>query len=224
MYSKHATPKIMVEHVDKRQPAMVATPPHKVAQPRSSSRRSNGRNLSWVHGSPRSQNKRAQKGGACCSPSSGQDSPHFLHVPISSNMSSGDPYCTPKHKEVYPADQSCSERHLRMAQMNMQAPKKGGVLLSDDGGSCRKGCHQGYQDADSMSIREFRLETSSSEGDMSTENSSQGAPKDPRQAALDEVRSKWQGFTSSIMGVSVNTNGPLMTASSAAASVNPRAI
>ena len=87
-------------------------------------------------------------------------------------------------------------------------------MLSDDDGSCRKGAaHQGgFSDADSASIREFRLESSSSDGDMSTDNSSQEHPANSRQAALDEIRAGQNDLMSRIMSVQIY------------APLNPRAI
>ena len=198
---------IQVDRVDKHQPgSMVTTPQLKSSQPRSNSRSSRG-HLSWVHGSPRSQHNKAMKGA--CSPSSGANSPQFLHVPLNGFQ---DPYCTPKHKEAFQADNSSSNAYMRMHGKNLQAPRKGNnVLLSDDGScSSRKA---GNKD-DSMSIREFRLETSSSEGEMSTDNSSAKA-SGGHMAALEEVRSQWASFTNSIMGVQVQPNE---------LSVNPRSI
>lgn len=63
--------------------------------------------------------------------------------------SMSDAFFTPKHKDGY-TDYTGSPRHQKRINANLQAPKKGGVLLSDDSGSCRKGAHQAvYSDADS---------------------------------------------------------------------------
>ena len=99
---------------------MVSTPPHKMAQPRSSSRGSKG-HLSWVHGSPRSHSKRAAAAkisDGACSPNSGANSPQFLNVPMGNLASMSDVFVTPKHKEAF-ADHSGSVKQQKRMQANL---------------------------------------------------------------------------------------------------------
>mmetsp|Transcript_12620 Transcript_12620/g.15029 ORF Transcript_12620/g.15029 Transcript_12620/m.15029 type:complete len:80 (-) Transcript_12620:324-563(-) len=73
--------------------------------------------------------------------------------------------------------------------------------------SARKG--RAY-DPDNMSIREFKLSPRSSDGDHSTENSSDDG-HDPRQQAVNQLRGQWSAFTDRIMAVEIPSRpmGPL---------------
>ena len=81
-----------------------------------------------------------------------------------------DPYTTPKHKEVCLTDVSNTERSERMLKA-LQAPKKRDEMF-DEFTTPRDRGH----DYENMSIRAFRLDSSSSKGDGSSTagDSSQG--------------------------------------------------
>ena len=109
-----------------------------------------------------------------------------------------DPFTTPKHKEVCLADVSNTERSERMLKA-LQAPKKRDEMF-DEITASRNRAH----DYENMSIRAFRLDSSSSKGDGSSTagDSSRG---EEQQAALDDMRSQWQAVSANIMNVKISS-------------------
>ena len=168
-----------------------------------SSSRSSSRH-SWVHGgSPRSGGRRSHAGNSCSSSkakttkSEASNNFHqFLALPKPVQQ---DPYTTPKHKEVCLADVSNTERSERMLKA-LQAPKKRDEMY-DEFNSSRNHSRAAH-DYENMSIRAFRLESSSSKGDGSSTagDSSRGQQQ---AAALEEMRTQWHAFTENIMNVQI---------------------
>ena len=114
-----------------------------------------------MHGSPRS----CRSGNSSCkaktskSEASQNNAHQFLALPQPVQQ---DPYTTPKHKEACLADVSNTERSERMLKA-LQAPKKRDEMF-DDISASRNRAH----DYENMSIRAFRLDSSSSKGDGSS--------------------------------------------------------
>ena len=82
----------------------------------------------------------------------------------------------------------------------LAAPKKREEMLET---SARKG--RAY-DPDNLSIREFKLSPRSSDGDQSTDHSSEGGHgRDLRQQAMNDLRGQWSAFTERIMAVEIPT-------------------
>lgn len=164
---------IIVTRLDSLEQQPVTTPTTKLAMPKSSPR-SSSRGHSWVRGSsPRS----------ACSDVSAKKQAALLAVP---KQESADPYNTPKGKDDQ--DSACNSGRFQRA---LQAPKKRDELID---ATARK--NRAF-DPENLQIRAFRLDSSSSDGDdHSTGSSDAGA--NPRQEALDEMRSQWADFTQRI--------------------------
>ena len=81
----------------------------------------------------------------------------------------------------------------------LQAPKKRDEMF-DEITASRNRAH----DYENMSIRAFRLDSSSSKGDGSSTagDSSRG---EEQQAALDDMRSQWQAVSANIMNVKISS-------------------
>ena len=174
---------ISVTNVDNNQ-KMLSIPTDKQARSKNSSRSSSRH--SWVHGSssPRSchsGNSSSKAAGAQTSKSA--TSTQFLAVPPQPQQ---DAYTTPKSKDICMTDRSNTKSAARV-QKALQAPKKRDEFFGEV--SSRK--NRAY-DYENLSICEFRLGSSpSSKGSdcHSTQNSSNEG--NPRQEALDEMRSQW---------------------------------
>ena len=117
-----------------------------------------------MHGSPRS----CRSGNSSCkaktskSEASQNNAHQFLALPQPVQQ---DPYTTPKHKEACLADVSNTERSERMLKA-LQAPKKRDEMYDE---LCNSRNHaRGGHNYENMSIRAFRLESSSSKGDGSS--------------------------------------------------------
>ena len=151
---------IAVTSVDAQADKMIdESPMGKLAIQKRSSRSSSRH--SWVHGSPRS----CRSGNSSCkaktskSEASQNNLHQFLTLPQPVQQ---DPFTTPKHKEVCLADVSNTERSERMLKA-LQAPKKRDEMF-DEITASRNRAH----DYENMSIRAFRLDSSSSKGDGSS--------------------------------------------------------
>lgn len=92
-----------------------------------------------------------------------------------------DPYTTPKHKEVYLADSSNTERSERLNKA-LQAPKKRDEMYGEQ--SARNLRAQEYEN---VSIRAFRLDASSCKSNPE-ENSLSAAQQQERKQAMEELR------------------------------------
>ena len=169
-----------------------------------SSSRSSSRH-SWVHGgSPRSCRSGNSSSKAKTTKSSGASTTssanccQFLTLPQPVQQ---DPYTTPKHKEVYLADSSNTERSERLNKA-LQAPKKRDEMYGEQ--SARNLRAQEYEN---VSIRAFRLDASSCKSNPgvseSGENSLSAAQQQERKQAMEDLRGQWQAFTQNIMSVEI---------------------
>ena len=172
---------------DMKSQAMVSTPKAKLALPRSRSPRSPYNN--WGSGSPRSNKHNHSPAGF-----SAAHANQFLAVPENAQ---DDPYTTPKAKDQI-GNTSCSNRHRNKAIL---APKKRDEMFEE---TSRK--NRAY-DPNNLSIRAFRLD-SSSDGEMSTDNSSV-EDSDQRQQAMNEMRADFRAYSQLIMEVEIPSDRTL---------------
>ena len=185
MSSKKAT--ISITNVDKDEDANT-TPRARIAMPRGSPKSFNG-SASKAYDSPV-----ATYSSPCAQPSS-----QFLCPATTSE----DAYLTPTNMRQ---DNSVTSQDARY-QRAMAAPKKREEMLET---SARKG--RAY-DPDNLSIREFKLSPRSSDGDNSTENSSDnGHGRDLRQKAMNDLRGQWSAFTERIMAVEIPSKPQVLRA------------
>ena len=183
---------IAVTSVDAQADKMIdESPMGKLAIVKRSSRSSSRH--SWVHGSPRSC--RAGNSSSKAKTTKSEASYQFLTLPQPVQQ---DPYTTPKHKEACLADVSNTERSERMLKA-LQAPKKRDEMFDEISESSRSRAH----DYENMSIRAFRLDSSSSKGDGSS-TAGDSSCGHQQQAALEEMRSQWQAFSANIMNVKIS--------------------
>lgn len=175
------------------QSTIMTTPKNKLALPRDHSG-SSGRH-SWVHGhSPRSGGSSSKKTGGFQQP-----------FALPQGGAAANSYLTPTNKETSYQDNSCSDQWQRA----LQAPKK----REESFGSASKRKQRAY-DPENLSVRAFRLESNSSDGDEgSTSGEENTSPGGERQQAMREMRGQWAAFTQRIMDVQIPTG-----------SLNPRAL